>query len=81
MQYDLAVVSKDYIGEWDDDNLFVLRYWTRRSGRANATTDLILGFKNGDQGAIELAASQRPPKRSLAAITLRVGRNTLADHW
>lgn len=52
------LTDDDILWEWDrsGQDLFMLRYRPKRWRHATAATDLVLDFKDGDSGALEVCA-------------------------
>jgi hypothetical protein len=55
MRYSIDNIVENVLNSWDGDNLYVLRYWTKKSSLADDTTRMILDFKNGIPEAVEIA--------------------------
>lgn len=56
MAYNPKVVRESVINEWSNYDLFVLPYFSKRSGQNNDVTEFILSFKNNWSGALRLAS-------------------------
>ena len=49
------MIHNDRIFSWVDNYFYLLKYWSKRSGKNNDTTRLILDFKRGNNEAVEIA--------------------------
>jgi len=45
-------IRKNILCQWDGDDFYVLKYFSKRSGLANSVTSLILRFKENDEAAV-----------------------------
>jgi predicted amidophosphoribosyltransferase len=57
MSYSADDISADLLHSWEGDDIFVVKYWPKRSPEADDTTRLVLDFKKGARESSELAAS------------------------
>ena len=55
MSYDLDEIKKNTLAQWDGDDYYVLKYFSKRSRLANQVTNLILRFKENDEAAVTIA--------------------------
>lgn len=56
MNYKVEDLRKELLAQWVGDDLFLLPYFSKRSGKDNFVTDFILDFKSGALQAIRIAA-------------------------
>lgn len=64
LPFDRAAIEADRLLRWEGMDLFLLRYWSKRSRRNNATTELVLAFKGGDPEAVAVVTDLAVPAPS-----------------
>jgi phosphoribosylpyrophosphate synthetase len=55
MNWDEGYVRQQVRNEWEERKLWVLPYYTKRSGNADGVSEFIWDFKNGGNAAVTLA--------------------------
>ncbi len=55
-EYDEQAIRGSVLASWQGNNFFVLPYFSKRSGRNNEVTNLILHFKNEGPKSVELVS-------------------------
>jgi len=64
-------IRKNLLCQWDGDDLYVLKYFSKRSGLANPVTSLILRFKENDEAAVTTVIQLITTEFEKIEVTLR----------
>lgn len=67
-------IRKSLLCQWDGDDFYVLKYFSKRSGLANSVTSLILRFKENDEAAVTTVIQMMTTEFERIEATLREER-------